>query len=66
MIVMTDMPIHKVFQKPDIAGRMVRWAVKLSEFDVQYEPRGPIKGQVYVDFMVELSSEGPQPDPNDF
>jgi len=23
---------------------------------VQYEPRGPIKGQVYVDFVVELSS----------
>ena len=24
---------------------------------MQYEPRGPIKGQVYVDFVVELSSE---------
>jgi len=22
----------------------------------QYEPRGPIKGQVYADFVVELSS----------
>ena len=28
----------------------------MSKFDVQYEPRGPIKGQVYVNFMVELSS----------
>jgi len=28
----------------------------LSEFDVQYEPRGPIKDQVYADFVVELSS----------
>ncbi|XP_068477205.1 uncharacterized protein [Phaseolus vulgaris] len=36
---------------------MVRWAVELSEFDVQYEPRGLIKGQVYADFVVELSSE---------
>jgi len=35
---------------------MVRWVVELSEFDVQYEPRGPIKGQVYADFVVELSS----------
>ena len=34
---------------------MVRWAVELSEFDVQYEPRGSIKGQVYADFVVELS-----------
>jgi len=34
---------------------MIRWAVELSEFDFQYEPRGPIKGQVYADFMAELS-----------
>jgi len=44
VIIMTDLPIHKVLQKSDVAGRMVRWAVELSEFDVQYEPRGPIKG----------------------
>ena len=30
--------------------------MELSEFDIQYEPRGPIKGQVYADFVVELSS----------
>ena len=56
VIVMTDLPIRKVLQKSDVAGRMVRWAVELSEFDVQYEPRGPIKGHVYADFVVELSS----------
>ena len=55
VVVMTNLPIRKVLQKPDVAGRMVRWAVELSEFDVQYEPRGPIKGQVYADFMAELS-----------
>ena len=54
-VMMTDLPIRKVLQKPDVAGRMVRWAVELSEFDVQYEPRGPIKGQVYAYFIVELS-----------
>jgi len=56
VIVMTDLPIRKVLQKPYVAGRMVRWAVELSEFDVQYEPRGSIKGQIYADFVVELSS----------
>jgi len=30
--------------------------MELSEFDVQYEPRGPTKGQVYAYFVVELSS----------
>jgi len=60
VVVMTALPLQKVLQKPDVAGRMVRWAVELSEFDVQYEPRGPIKYQVYVDFVVELSSVGTQ------
>ena len=44
MVVMTDLPIRKVLQTSDVAGRMVHWAVELSEFDVQYELRGPIKG----------------------
>ncbi|XP_068504556.1 uncharacterized protein [Phaseolus vulgaris] len=36
---------------------MVKWAVELSEFNIKYEPRGPIKGQIFADFVVELSSE---------
>ena len=55
---MTNLPIQKVLQKPDVAGRMVRWAVELSEFDIQYETRGSIKGQVYADFVAELSPGG--------
>ena len=57
---MTNLPIQKVLQKPDVAGRMVRWAVELSEFDIQYEPRGSIKGQVYADFVAELPPGGEQ------
>ncbi|XP_068503982.1 uncharacterized protein [Phaseolus vulgaris] len=66
VIVMTDLSIRKVLQKPDVAGRMVRWAVELLEFDVQYEPRGPIKGQLYVDFVVELSSAATHQEGADF
>jgi len=55
VVVMTDLPIQKVLQKPNVAGRMVRWAVELSEFDILYEPRGSIKGQVYADIVAELS-----------
>jgi len=56
VIVMTDLPIRKGLQKLDVVGRMVCWTVELSKFDVQYKPRGPIKGHVYADFVVELSS----------
>ena len=54
VVVMTDLPIQKVLQKPDVARRMVCWAVELSEFDILYEPRGSIMGQVYADFLAEL------------
>ncbi|XP_068476554.1 uncharacterized protein [Phaseolus vulgaris] len=63
---MTDLPIQKVMKKPDVAGRMVKWAVQLSEYDIKYEPRGSIKGQIFADFVVELSSEIAQNAKNDF
>ncbi|XP_068504510.1 uncharacterized protein [Phaseolus vulgaris] len=63
---MTDLPIQKVLKKPDVAGRMVKWVVELSKFDIKYEPRGPIKGQIFADFVVELSSEVTQSEGNDF
>jgi len=65
-MVMTDLPIRKVLQKPDMAGRMARWAIELSEFDIHYEPRGPIKGQIYADFVVELSSAATHQERADF
>ena len=66
VIVMTDLLIRKVLQKPDIAGRIVRSLVELSEFDIHYEPSGPIKGQVYADFLIELMYGSPHPDPRGF
>jgi len=60
VLVMTDLPIQKVLKKPDVAGRMVKWAVELSEFDIKYKPRGSIKGQIFADFVVELSFETAQ------
>jgi len=58
VVVMTNLPIQKVLQKPNVVGRMVRWAVELSEFDIHYEPRGSIKGQVYADFVAKPSPRG--------
>ena len=54
IIVKTDYPIQKIFQKPDLAGRMSSWAVELSEFNIRYEPHGPIKAQCLLDFVNDL------------
>jgi len=52
--VKTDYLIQKIFQKPDLAGRMSSWAVELSEFNIRYEPHGPIKAQCLLDFVNDL------------
>jgi len=54
IIVKTDYPIQKILQKPDLAGRMSSRAVKLSEFNIRYEPHGPIKAQCLLDFVNDL------------
>nr|KYP76975.1 Retrovirus-related Pol polyprotein from transposon 17.6 [Cajanus cajan] len=54
VVVHTDCPISKVLRKPKLARRMMAWSVELSQFDITYRPRGPIKAQCLVDFVNEL------------
>jgi len=54
IVVKTDYPIIKVLGKPDLAGRMIGWAVELSEYGVQYEPREAVKSQCLADFVAEM------------
>ena len=41
--------------KPEAAGRMVQWAIELSQFDIEYLPRTAIKAQALVDFIAEFT-----------
>src|ERR1051325_2715217 len=54
--VKTNSPLKKVFKKPHLAGRMVSWALELSEYEISFSPRTSIKSQSLADFMVELAS----------
>ncbi|KAL0302867.1 UNVERIFIED_CONTAM: hypothetical protein Sradi_6154800 [Sesamum radiatum] len=36
---------------------MVKWAVELSEHDIEYEPRPAIKAQILADFISETTGE---------
>lgn len=51
--VYTDQPIRAILAKPDCSGRMTKWAIEISEFDIRYKPRVSKKGQVLADFLVE-------------
>ncbi|XP_057719400.1 uncharacterized protein LOC130933807 [Arachis stenosperma] len=39
----------------DLAGRILQWAVELSEFGFQYEARTAIKSQYLADFIAEFT-----------
>ncbi|XP_057760866.1 uncharacterized protein LOC130981282 [Arachis stenosperma] len=41
----------------DIAGRMVQWAIELSEFDLKYETWTAIKAQCLTDFVAEYTGD---------
>ena len=53
---MTDQPIRIAMNKPEAAGRMVQWAIELSQFDVEYYPRTAIKAQALADFIAEFTT----------
>ena len=45
---------QKYLHKPDLSGRMLKWAIELSEYGIEYQPRLSIKRQVMANFIVEI------------
>ena len=58
--VLTDQPLRQILQKPDYSGRLTKWAIELSQFDIHFEPRQAIKGQALADFIVECTFGAPE------
>ena len=58
IVVLTDLPLRSTIHKPDLSERMARWAIELSEFGIQYNPRLIKKGQVMADFLAEITQSG--------
>ena len=55
IVVLMDSSIRVILHRPDTSGRLMKWAIELSEFDIEYQSRMTIKGQVLIDFVVERS-----------
>ncbi|KAL2505263.1 Ribonuclease H [Abeliophyllum distichum] len=53
--VLTNLLLRQILQKPDTSGRLMKWSVELSQFDISYKPRSSIKGQALADFMAEFT-----------
>lgn len=57
VIVRTNFPLNTTLGRVDASGRMMKWAVELGQFEINYEPRVAIKGQALADFQQEATRE---------
>ncbi|XP_050893381.1 uncharacterized protein LOC127100132 [Lathyrus oleraceus] len=54
-------PIKYIFEKPSLTGRIARWDMLLSEYDIQYVAQKAIKGSVLADHLAHQPLEDYQP-----
>ncbi|PKA54419.1 RNA-directed DNA polymerase like [Apostasia shenzhenica] len=59
--VVTDQPLLKILHTPEVSGRLLKWSIKLGEYDIRFVPRTAIKAQALTDFVAEFSMSEPPP-----
>ncbi|KAK8921036.1 hypothetical protein KSP39_PZI020693 [Platanthera zijinensis] len=55
--VVTDHPLRRILEGVEHSGRLAKWSIELSEFDLSYVPREAIKAQVVADFLADYVLE---------
>ena len=55
VIIFTNHLMKQVLRRPKASGRLVKWAVELTQFDIHYQPRTAIKGQALAYFIAEFT-----------
>ncbi|XP_074378044.1 uncharacterized protein LOC141719566 [Apium graveolens] len=60
--VVTNQPLRKIIHKPDVSGRLVNWAMELSQFNLSFIPRTAIKAQALADFIIECNFPEEEPE----
>ncbi|XP_010676986.1 uncharacterized protein LOC104892696 [Beta vulgaris subsp. vulgaris] len=53
--VKTNYPVKSILRHPELTGRMSKWAITLSSYDITYQPRTAIKSQALADFVADFS-----------
>ncbi|VFQ85581.1 unnamed protein product [Cuscuta campestris] len=56
IVVLTNEPLASLTRSPVASARMTKWAVFISQYNVEFRPRPSIKGQALADFQVECTA----------
>src|ERR1044071_1144362 len=55
--VLTDFRINDILRKPELSGRLAKWAIELGEHSISYKARPSFKGQILADFLTEVPAD---------
>ncbi|VFQ71851.1 unnamed protein product [Cuscuta campestris] len=56
IVVLTNEPLASLTRSPAASARMTKWAVFISQYNVEFKTRPSIKGQALADFQVECTA----------
>ena len=51
----TEYTMKQILHKSKTSGRLIKWSIELSEFDIRYKPRTAVKGQILAYFIIEFT-----------
>ena len=58
--------LRYLFDRPLLTGRLMRWLVLFTEFDIQYATQKSVKGSIVVDHLASLPVSDDRPINDDF
>ena len=53
---LTNSPLRQVLQKLNTSSSLLKLAIKLNQFNIEFMPRPAIKGQALANFIVEFTT----------
>ncbi|VFQ76023.1 unnamed protein product [Cuscuta campestris] len=56
IVVLTNEPLASLTRSPEASARMTKWAIFISQYNMEFRPRPSIKGQALADFQVECTA----------